>query len=242
MLFRSLLPAIARALPESRRYLAVAATGIKRGELRELVDRKWVRRLLLLAAIAFFANVLSAPASQLSNKFLEDDRGFSGAGIAVFRGVTAGIPGLIGLLAAIRLVEVRGRRSTGAIALFVATAFEMVFFVSYGPTMWVTASIAVMLSGVAGIALSTLSTELFPTEVRATANGVLITIGVLGSTVGLISAGALSDQWGDLGRAIAVLGIPSLLVAALLVPRLPEPAGKALDTVSPPELGFGPAG
>jgi SHS family lactate transporter-like MFS transporter len=234
-----LLPALRRRLPESVRYLRVAASGIERGQVRELVTRRWIRRLALLGVIAFAANLLSAPASQLTNQYLKDDHGFSGVDISLFRTVTAGIPGLVGLLAALRLVEARGRRTTGAVSLFVASAFAMAFFLSNGALLWGSQAGAVAFSSISGIALATLSVELFPTEVRATANGLLLGIGVLGSAAGLSLSGALSDPLGGLGHAIALLGVPSLVVAAFAVPRLPEPAGIALDEVSPPALGFG---
>jgi hypothetical protein len=58
---------------------------------------------------------------------------------------------------------------------------------------------------------------------------------VTGSAVGLITAGSLSDHIG-LGPAIALMGVPSLVAAALLIPRLPESAARSLDEVSPSEV------
>jgi hypothetical protein len=53
--------------------------------------------------------------------------------------------------------------------------------------------------------------------------------------VGLLVAGSLSDGMG-LGPAIAILGVPSLVAAAFLIPRLPESAARSLDEVSPSEV------
>ena len=82
-------------------------------------------------------------------------------------------------------------------------------------------------------ALGAFSGELFPTEIRGTANAFLLVAGVLGSALGLVLSGILSDSWG-LGPAIAVLGIPSALACGLLL-RLPEPAAHTLEEVSPSE-------
>ena len=54
--------------------------------------------------------------------------------------------------------------------------------------------------------------------------------------VGLVLAGTLSDAIGDLGVAIAICGVAPLLAALLILPRLPESRGKALDEVSPSEI------
>ncbi len=78
--------------------------------------------------------------------------------------------------------------------------------------------------------------ELFPTEVRGTANALLLVCSVAGSAVGLVLAGTLSDAIGDLGVAIAICGVAPLLAALLLLPRLPESRGRALDDVSPSEV------
>ena len=53
--------------------------------------------------------------------------------------------------------------------------------------------------------------------------------------VGLLVAGSLSGRWG-LGQALAFTGIPSLIAAALLIPRLPETAFRSLEDVSPSEV------
>jgi MFS family permease len=78
--------------------------------------------------------------------------------------------------------------------------------------------------------------ELFPTEVRGTANALLLVCYVVGSAVGLLVAGFLADQLGDLGLAIAICGIAPIVAALFLLPRLPESRGRALDDVSPSEV------
>ena len=44
---------------------------------------------------------------------------------------------------------------------------------------------------------------------------------------------------GGLGPAIAICGIPTLIAAVLLVPRLPETSARSLDDVSPTETRAG---
>jgi MFS family permease len=140
------------------------------------------------------------------------------------------------LLVGGRLAEARGRRPVAAVGLFLATAAQMVFFLSGGTTLWVSSALSVLMAGAGGIALGTLDAELFPTEVRGTSNAFLLVASVLGSSLGLLVAGRLSDPLGGLGYSLALCGIAPLLAAVFLVPRLPESLGRNLDDVSPSEV------
>jgi MFS family permease len=189
----------------------------------------------MLGLVAFLTNVFSAPSAQLTNKYLSDVHDFSDTGIAVFRAITLGVPGLFGILLGGRLAETRGRRPVAALALVVGTLLQGVFFLGSGPALWLASSTAVIAAAVSGVALGTLGPELFPTEVRSTSSAMLLVLGVLGSVVGLVVAGNLSDPLGGLGRSIAVCGVAALLAAVLVVPRLPESRGRVLDELSPSE-------
>ena len=126
------------------------------------------------------------------NKYLTDVRGFSNTGIALFRTVTTALPGLFGLAVGGRLAEARGRRTRRRDrARRSRPATQMVFFLDgrrrcSGSWRRRRSSLA----GAGGIALGTLDAELFPTEVRSTSNALLDVIGVLGSALGLLLAGA----------------------------------------------------
>lgn len=231
-----LVPRIGRSLAESRRYEHVTAAGARRGDVRTLLRPALRSRFVALAVLGYAGNLFSAPSAQLMNRYLSDEHGFSGAGIALFRAATTALPGLVGLLAAMRLVEVRGRRRVGGVGTVLGEAIQMVFFIASGPVLWVTSGGSVLFASAGGIALGALSAELFPTEVRATSSAVLTVVAVLGSATGLVLAGALSDPLGGLGNAIAWLGVPAIASVLLIVPRLPEPAGRDLDEVSPPTL------
>jgi hypothetical protein len=86
------------------------------------------------------------------------------------------------------------------------------------------------------LAVGTMDAEMFPTEVRGTSNALLLVAYVLGSVVGLVLAGQLSDSIGGLGNAIALCGIAPIIAAVFLLPRLPESSGHELDDVSPSEV------
>jgi MFS family permease len=231
-----LVPVIGRRLAETRRFEQVAARTSERGRFREVVDAAYGRRLALLAGVGFLSNVFSAPSAQLTNRYLRDERGFSNSGIALFKGVTNGVPGLVGILLAGRLSESRGRRPVAILGVLLGTLLTMVFFLGNGPVIWIASSLAIVASASGTLSVGTMDAELFPTEVRGTANALLLVCYVVGSAVGLLVAGFLADQLGDLGLAIAICGVAPLVAALFLLPRLPESQGRALDDVSPSEV------
>ena len=203
----------------------------------ELVDSAYGFRFLLLGLAAFLTNVFSAPSSQLTNRYLTHAHDFTNSDVALFRTVTAGVPGIVGVVLASRLAESRGRRPVTIIGLLVATGVAgRVLPRRKRPPALDHPGDRDHRRRVAGLALGTLDAELFPTEARGTSSGFLLVSGVAGSAVGLVVATQLRDVVGGLGPAIALCGIASLLAAVFVVPRLPETAERRLDDVSPSEV------
>jgi MFS family permease len=229
-----LLPSFARHLAETKRYAGLAARDAKRGRVGEVFDPSYGGRFGVLVLTSFLFSIFSAPSSQLTNRYLADSRGFSGLDITFFRAITQGLPGVAGIVIGGRLAESRGRRPVAAIALFAGTVAQMLFFLYGSAVLWLSSAAAIVLGGIATPALGAFNGEMFPTEIRGTANAFLLVAGVAGSAVGLLASGALSDRIG-LGEALALTGIASLL-ASLLILRLPETADRPLDEISPSEV------
>lgn len=230
-----LVPTMRANLRETTRYERLEAQSVPRGRVREVFDRKYGSRFLLLGLAGFLANVFSAPSSQLTNRYLRREHDFLNSEIALFRTVTAGIPGIIGVVLGGRLAESRGRRPVTIAGLVIAATFQMSFFLTGGWFLWISPMIAIVAALAGGLALGALDTELFPTEVRGTSNGFLLVCGVVGSVVGLVLATNLKDAVGGLGPAIALCGVAPLVAALFVVPRLPETADRPLDDISPSE-------
>ncbi|MGH9025285.1 MAG: MFS transporter [Acidimicrobiia bacterium] len=230
------LPGLRRRMRETGRYEAVAARKRRRGRISDIVDLSYRGRFILLALTAFLLSVLSAPSSQLTNRYLTDEQDFSNLAIAVFRTVTAGLPGLLAVVVAGWLAERRGRRPLAVVALALGSLLQMTFFLGSGSVLWISATAGIFTAACSGIAIGALDVELFPTEVRGTSNGLVLFSGVIGSTVGLLLATNLDGPLGGLGPAIAVCAIAPLLAALFVVPFLPEAAHRRLDDVSPSEL------
>jgi MFS family permease len=230
-----LLPSLARRVVETDRYAAMSERAA-RARAQELVDPLYGGRFVVVAALVFLLGFFGVPSLQFTNRYLQDDRGFSGIGIFWLRAVTQAFPSLFAIIAGGRMAESRGRKPVAAQATFVLALATAVFFLWGGPALWIAMLVATVAGAMSGPSLTAFNTELFPTEVRGRAGAALLVAGVIGAVSGLLFVGYLADPLGGVGNAIAVTCVVPLFVSLFLIPRLPEGRGRALDDLSPPEV------
>lgn len=220
------LPLVAsarRRLTESRRFLAVHPRGEVAGH---------GGRLLLLAASGLLANIFVAPQSQFGNRFLRSEQGFSGGLIGLFS-VAVGTPAAIGIVAGGKLADVRGRRLVAAVSLLGGTLCTVAFFQVSGWSLWVLAVFGNTIAAASIPALGVYGPELFPTGLRGKANGVVAVTSLVGSAIGLTSAGMLADRFDRIGPAMAILAAGPVLLAILVLVAYPETAHRELEDLNP---------
>ena len=230
------MPGVTRNLMETSRFKALEARDANRGRIGEVVDDTYGGRFAVLAVVGFLLAFNFAPTGQLLNRYLSDERGFNGFRILLLRAATQGIIGLAAALIGGRVSEAAGRRPVAIWGTLVSSVVGAFVFLIGGPILWLALGISSASGSFAAPALGTFGNELFPTEVRGTAGAGLTVIGVLGSASGLLTVGFLSHPLGSLGKALALTTVAPVLVALLLLPRLPEARGRLLDEVSPPEV------
>ena len=186
--------------------------------------------------LAFLTNVFQAPSSQLANRYLHREHGFSNSETALFRSVTAGVPGIIGVLLGGRLAESRGRRPVTIIGIVIASGFQMAFFLERRRVAL-------------DLARRSRSSPRSPAALRSarstpSCSRPKCAARRTGSCSCAVSSARLSAwSWrptsspavGGLGPAIALCGIAPLIAACFVVPRLPETADRRLDDISPTE-------
>src|SRR5215212_3709675 len=214
---------VARSFPESRRFTT---------HHRDVPLAGHGRRLALLAASTFLLALFTAPASQFQNEFLRDERGYTAAGITLFT-ILTNTPGGIGVIIGGRLADVRGRRIVGAVGLLGGVAGTVAMYLSSGASLWLWSLVAAVLGAATIPALGVYGPELFPTSLRGRANGLIGVLAVVGSSIGLLATGELSDRMDGLGPAISVLAFGPVLVAALVVLLYPETAHTELEDLNP---------
>ena len=218
-----------RQLPETTRFRQHADEPTPRSST--VRERRHERLILLGLSLGLLA-LFTAPASGFQNEFLRDERGFSGTDIAVYTLVTS-TPIGIGVLVGGHLAETWGRRRTALVGLLVGTVGTVISFLTTGPLLWISRLLANVIGAVAVPALAVYGPELFGTHDRSRANAVIVTAGVVGSAIGLLVTGLLSERWGGVGQPVAVLAIGPLLVAVLVHTWFPETAGRELEELTP---------
>ena len=221
---------VGRRLPETLRFTQSADTAAPVPTPTQRDRRR--QRLILLAGSAFLLSMFYSPASSFQNDFLKDEQGFSASGISNFTLVTA-TPAGLGVLLGGHLAETRGRRRVGATGLLIGSAFAALAYFSGGAALWVITLLGVVLGGIAVPALAVYGPEMFGTHDRGRANGIIVTVGVIGSAVGLIFVGQVSERIGEIGPALVILLAGPLIVAWLVLRRYPETAGLELEDINP---------
>ncbi len=229
-----LLPIYVVRLRETRAFEARAA---ERGRfdpsgewrlLRGLFSRARASRLAGITALWFTVNFWSGTALGLVFLYVYEERGWGAADIAWLPLGT--IPfALAGYLLSGQAMDRLGRRKAAAIYLgasFVATA--CCFQSESKPAIYAAWFGMIAALGLWTIA-NTWTTELFPTELRATALGVTANLlGRLGMVVGPIVAGQLAGHWGSIADAVTALSVLNLLCLPLVLGSLPETRGLEL--------------
>jgi predicted MFS family arabinose efflux permease len=221
------LRSIGRHLPESRRFRVPHADVAMAGH---------GNRLWLLAGSAFLLAIFFTPASQFTNEFLRDDRGFNGARIALFTVLTS-IPGGIGIVVGGRLAE-RGRRGVGAVATVVGVGATVAMFVTRGWPLWAWSAFGSVIGSATIPALGVYGPELFPTSLRGKANAILGVAGRVGSVIGLVVVGLVSNAHG-FGPALGIVAVGPAILAVLILVAYPETAHRVLEDLNPEDAADG---
>ena len=190
------------------------------------------RRFAIISSVAFFGNLFIAPASYFQNRYLDDVRGFSGATIATFTLVTA-TPASIGFVIGGKLADLRGRRLILATMVPSATSALVVSFWVSGWPMWVAAFIGGLFAGVAYPAFAVYRSELFPTGRRGRAGGFIVTLGLAGGSIGILTAGQLLDRGWSYGTTMSLLALAQVVTATVVFTTYPETAHRTLEELNP---------
>lgn len=215
---------LARRLGESRAFVPEPT----RPPLGDVLKMPHASRFWPMAGLAFAVSAFTAPAANLALVRLQNDLAWSAGSASALLAVTAAPGVLLGVLVGGRMADIAGRRPTEVVSLIIGVGGGMAFYLIDGGWMMGTGIFLSNFGAFAfGPAFAAHRAELFPTRLRATATAWITNAGVLGGIGGFAMGRFVVDSWG-ISTTVTVLGFV-LLVASLLVLRLPETAGLSLE-------------
>ena len=229
----ALMPLLGRWLREPERFER-ARRARRAAQSRWLLARPAPHlrpRLWLVTLLIAMLGFVTGPANALVFVYSESVLGLPRSATAAMV-AAAGVLGLVGLVAGRWAADRLGRRGTaGATQALIALAA----MVTYSGTAAATVTgylVAIFASSVFAPAMGALSTELFPTGIRATVAGWLSVGGVVGAVCGLVAFGLLVTALNDFLAAAVLVAVPVVALCPLYL-RLPETLGMELEESAP---------
>jgi putative MFS transporter len=234
-----------RGLRETARFNALerarTAAGIPRPEFWTSIRNSvmplfgpYRPRLLIMAGLWNSIGLVGGPMITYFSLYARRDHDWKSHQVAAAIILAYGM-GTIGSMLSGFLMDRLGRKFTISFFYLMSGAAMYVLFTSdgYGAILW--AEIITMFAyQAARTATSALSTELFPTAIRAT--GYSLCVQVIGQICWMLSpvvVGMLSGPLGGLGNAASIFSIGPLIGVAIVVFLVPETRGKTLEELSP---------
>ena len=137
--------------------------------------------------------------------------------------------GIAGYLLAGYAMDRLGRRATAMLYFALSSAATILCYQAEGALPVAAAYCAVTALGGAWTVTNTLTAELFPTALRATASGIAGSLlGRLGFVVGPLVAGRAIAAFGDTASAMSALALANLACVAIVAKWIPETRGARL--------------
>ena len=227
----ALLPFLRRWIQEPDRFAVAAARSTHPIPVFGAVASPFRRRLAVIVVLAFAVSVVTGPANSFVFLFAQSFLHQSGV-VTVGMVLGAGVAGLAGLLAGRWLADRAGRRPTGTLAMVAVALFAILAYSGSAPALLVGYILGVFSASVFAPAIGALTSELFPTSVRASVVGWSLAAGVLGAVAGLVVFGSVSRA----GHPFAVAGLFTFLPAVPVMGLfwlLPETRGREPEDLWP---------
>jgi len=217
-----------RNLPETQRWTEAAERGGGHGRLLDLLRRGFRGRLLILSLISASTSATGATAFSFAAYRATTTFGWNPSQVSSMI-IGGGAVGFFAYFVLGRSSDTLGRRGIGALGLLSAGIAVSAFYQSE----WLLPAFALMTVSESGviIAVNSLTTELFPTELRATAKAWVTNSSIIGALLGLALIGALNSIAAGSTVITGLAVTTSLLSPAIFL--LPETRHLDLEEVGP---------
>jgi putative MFS transporter len=234
-----LLPVYGWQLRETRRFEAVRAQGgtlslwRELAATREVFRREQLRSTLVASSLWFCISVWTGATVFWFTYFAVKERGWDPALVGQVLPVAAGI-GLAGYAVVGPAMDLVGRRFAAVAFLALGALATVVCFTAHSFATIAVGYVAVMLFQAVWSVLGTITSEIFPTELRATGHAVSNNLlGRQGMVLSGFLVGGLSMAFvGSVGNAVALLAIAPLAAIPIVLAGVPETRGRALEEIA----------
>ena len=232
-----LVPVLSRTFSETRRFERARAGSLQRGRLRELLEHTYRSRTLSVTACAMLINITAATAHVWILYYPEAVLGLS---VRATTGlvIAGGAIGLLGYPLGAAMADRLGRRATVLIFGLCFTA-SMVGYYQVGGAPQASTAVALgalfavgsVCFGAEIVAARTAVTELFPTRLRGTVQGLTRLDQAASYMIGQFVVATLTTLFG-LSHALAIVLIFGGTGFVLFYLLLPETMGLELEEAS----------
>ncbi len=215
-----------RNLPETQRWAQTAERGESKGRILDLLRPGLRGRLLVLTVLSAVASATGATTFSFASYRATTTFGWDPSQVSGMI-LGGGAVGFFGYFVLGRGSDIIGRRVIGALGLLGGGVAATTFY----QTDWLLQAFALMTLSESGviIALNSLTTELFPTELRATAKAWVTNSSVVGALLGLAMIGAFSGI--ALGSTVIMVLAISMSLLSPAIFLLPETRHVDLEEV-----------
>jgi putative MFS transporter len=227
-------------LQETRRWLEQYQQGKDQSrsfiqvmrDTKVIFERRYRRALITGTSIWFLTNFWSSAALFFFTYYVMQERGWSpelvGKVVPIAALFSVGAFLIVG-----PLLDIVGRRVTAGLFFSMAGISSIVCFQAETTLVIAIAYIFVMASNAVWAISATVTSEIFPTAVRATGNSVVNNLlGRTGMVIGPALVGVLSKNLGSVGDAVAVLAVFNFLLLPIILFFLRETRGQVLEDIS----------
>ncbi|MEQ8662719.1 MAG: MFS transporter [Gammaproteobacteria bacterium] len=226
-------------LRETRRFSAMPPVAPRAGvlgewwrALGEVLARPYRRRVLAGATVWFTVNAWSSSCLFFFSYYVTNERGWAPA--AVSQVLTLGYAlAIVGYATAGPMLDLAGRRLTATLYFSLGAAAAWVCFTAQSAVVITVAYIVVLGMHAVWPIAATITSEIFPTPIRGTANAVVNNLlGRTGMALAPALVGALSGWFGAVGPAVAVVALIPFACLPIILMTVGETRGRELEQIA----------
>jgi MFS family permease len=203
---------------------------LKRGQ--EIFQERYRRSLVVTVLLWFLTNFWTTPPAFFFSYYALKERGWTVGMVGGFL-MLSYLAGGLGSILAGPLMDRTGRRLATGLYFGLGAVATIVAF-SVRNQLLIESSYVIVLALAAGVwpISLTISSELFPTSIRASANAIVNNLlGRTGMMLAPAAAGFLAAQVGSIGSAVAIISLLNFAVMPVILLLLPETRGQALEEI-----------